>query len=264
MPDFNTDFGTDFDPDPDPDFDFTIRVRSAMVRAMGTGGCMAGKKRTGKQLDIDRLVDILTAACKQWQAPVITFIANRGASAFEVLVSTILSLRTKDEVTAQASARLFARARTPQQVLELGEQQVAGLIYPVGFYPTKAGRLVQISRILIDTYGGQVPSDLDKLLQLPGVGRKTANLVLVEGYGKEAVCVDTHVHRISNRLGYVHTRTAEQTEFALRAKLPRKHWIRFNELLVAFGQVVCRPVSPFCSRCPVSDMCPRIGVSRSR
>ena len=225
---------------------------------------MAGKKRARKQMDIDRLVRILAAAAGPWRAPVLTFIANRGATAFEVLVSTILSLRTKDEVTAQACARLFARARTPRQILELGEQPVARLIYPVGFYPTKAGRLVQISRILLETYDGQVPSDLDALLQLPGVGRKTANLVLVEGFGKDAVCVDTHVHRISNRIGYVQTRTAEETEFALRAKLPRKHWIRFNELLVAFGQVICRPVSPFCSRCPVSDMCPRIGVSRSR
>jgi endonuclease III len=217
-----------------------------------------------KKLDIDRFVGVLTAACAQWRAPVVTFIANRGGTPFEVLVSTLLSLRTKDEVTSRAAARLFARARTPEQVLALGEQEVARLIYPVGFYPTKARRLIEISRILLDDHHGRVPDTLQGLLALPGVGRKTANLVLVEGYGQEAICVDTHVHRISNRIGYVRTRTPEQTEMALRRKLPRRHWVRYNELLVAFGQVICRPVSPFCSRCPASDMCPRVGVSRSR
>ncbi len=220
--------------------------------------------RKKKRLDIDRFVETLAEAYKQWQAPIITFIANRGATPYEILVSTILSLRTKDEVTSRAAARLFDQARTPRQMLALGEKAIARLIYPVGFYPTKAERLVQISRILLDQYGGGVPDDMDALLQLPGVGRKTANLVLVEGFKKDAICVDTHVHRISNRIGYVATRTPEQTELALRDKLPRKHWIRYNELLVAFGQVVCRPVSPFCSRCPVSGMCLRVCVSRNR
>jgi endonuclease-3 len=216
------------------------------------------------KLDIDRFVATLADQYRQWRPPIITFIAQRGATPFEVLVSTLLSLRTKDEVTAQAAARLFAEARTPERLLALGEKKVAGLIYPVGFYPTKAKRLLQISRILLETHGGQVPDDLETLLTLPGVGRKTANLVLVEGYGKAAICVDTHVHRISNRIGYVRTKTATQTEATLRAKLPRRHWMRYNELLVAFGQVICRPVSPFCSRCPVADMCPRLGVMRSR
>jgi len=215
-------------------------------------------------LDIDRFTQVLTAAYAQWQAPIVTFIANRGGTAFEVLVSTPLSLRTKDEVTAGAAARLFSRARTPDQMLALGEQAVGRLIYPVGFYPTKAKRLIRISRILLDHHHGKVPDTLEGLLALPGVGRKTANLVLVEGYGQDAICVDTHVHRISNRIGYVRTRSPQQTETALRRKLPRRHWIRYNELLVAFGQVVCRPVSPFCSRCPVADMCPRVGVARSR
>ncbi|MFZ1986102.1 MAG: endonuclease III [Desulfatitalea sp.] len=219
--------------------------------------------RRGK-LDIDRFVAALTEAYVDWHAPIVTFIANRGATPFEVLVSTILSLRTKDEVTSSAAARLFAQARTPEQLLALGAQRVAQLIYPVGFYPTKAKRLMEISRILLADQGGKVPDTMDGLLALPGVGRKTANLVLVEGYGQDAICVDTHVHRISNRIGYVATKTPEQTEMALRAKLPRKHWIRYNELLVAFGQVVCRPVSPFCSRCPVAAMCPRIGVLKSR
>jgi endonuclease-3 len=217
-----------------------------------------------EKFNIDRFVERLTEAYARWKAPIITFIANRGATPFEVLVSTILSLRTKDEVTSAAAARLFEAARTPEEILALGEKKVAGLIYPVGFYPTKAKRLQAISRIIIDTYGGKVPDTIDELLKLPGVGRKTANLVLVEGYHKPAICVDTHVHRISNRIGYVETKNPEQTEMALREKLPAKHWIRYNELLVAFGQVLCRPVSPHCSRCPVDEMCPRIGVGKFR
>jgi endonuclease-3 len=215
-------------------------------------------------LDINWFVETLSKHYLKWQAPVITFIATKGASPFEILISTLLSLRTKDEVTVEASRRLLAQARTPEQILGLGENKISHLIYPVGFYPTKAKRLIQISQILIDQYGGRVPADLNKLLELPGVGRKTANLVLAEGFKMDAICVDTHVHRISNRIGYVQTKTPEQTEFSLRKKLPRKYWIHYNELLVAFGQVLCRPISPFCSKCPVTQVCPRIGVKRSR
>jgi endonuclease III len=217
-----------------------------------------------KKFDIDEFVALVAAGYNEWNPPIITFIANRGATPFEVLVSTILSLRTKDEVTAKAARRLFNEARTPEQILALGESAIADLIYPVGFYPTKAQRLTAISRIILNSHGGRVPDTIEALLKLPGVGRKTANLVLVEGFKKPAVCVDTHVHRISNRIGYVQTKTPDQTEMALRAKLPRKHWIRYNELLVAFGQVICRPVSPFCSKCPVAPMCPRVGVTKSR
>jgi endonuclease-3 len=222
---------------------------------------MVGRK---KQLDIDAFVDTIGDRYKDWNPPIITFIANRGATPFEVLVSTLLSLRTKDEVTSEAAKRLFGKAVTPRQILALGEHAIAKLIYPVGFYPTKAKRLMEISRIIIDTHAGRVPDTIEALLQLPGVGRKTANLVLVEGFKKKAICVDTHVHRISNRIGYVDTKNPDQTEMALRRKLPPRHWIRYNELLVAFGQVICRPVSPFCSKCPVADMCPRIGVRKHR
>jgi endonuclease III len=217
-----------------------------------------------KKLDIDRFLAALSEAYAHWRAPVITFIASRGAAPFEILVSTVLSLRTKDEVTAAAADRLFAEARTPEALLALGEKKVAGLIYPVGFYPTKAARLMQISCILLAQYQGAVPDDMDALLALPGVGRKTANLVLSEGFGQLAMCVDTHVHRISNRIGYVRSTNPKQTEMALRRKLPVCHWTRYNELLVAFGQVVCRPVSPFCSRCPIVEMCPKKGVVHSR
>ncbi len=217
-----------------------------------------------KKINIDQFVETLSQVYKSWQAPVITLLSNNGATPFEVLVSTLLSLRTKDEVTAVASARLFGCARTPRQILDLGDEELKQLIYPVGFYITKAQRLKQISTILLDRYDGHVPDALDTLLELPGVGRKTANLVLIEGFGKEGVCVDTHVHRISNRIGYVKTTHPDKTEMALRKKLPRKHWIRYNELLVAFGQVICRPISPFCSRCPVVKMCRQVGVDRTR
>ncbi len=220
--------------------------------------------KTKKRFDIDWFVETVAAHYQGWNPPIITFIANRGATPFEVLVSTLLSLRTKDEVTSEAAKRLFREAHTPEQILALGEQALAKLIYPVGFYPTKARRLIEISRIILEVHGGQVPDSIEVLLELPGVGRKTANLVLVEGFKKDAICVDTHVHRISNRIGYVRTKTPDQTEFVLRDQLPRKHWVRYNELLVAFGQVICRPVSPFCSKCPVEAMCPQVGVGKHR
>jgi endonuclease-3 len=214
--------------------------------------------------DIDRFVAAIESNYRDWNPPIITFIANRGATPFEVLVSTLLSLRTKDEVTGVAAQRLLAVARTPETMVALPAREIEALIYPVGFYPTKAKRLLSISRILLDHYGGKVPDTLEELTALPGVGRKTANLVLIEGFKIPAICVDTHVHRISNRIGYVKTKTPDKTELVLREKLPKRHWVRYNELLVAFGQVLCRPISPFCSRCPVADMCPTIGVDHHR
>jgi len=216
------------------------------------------------RFDIHRFMSVLKEQYQGWNAPSITLISISGASPFEILVSTILSLRTKDEVTTAAARRIFKKARTPEALVKLDEETIRQLIYPVGFYPTKATRLREISRILLEQFDGNVPDSIDELLKLPGVGRKTANLVLVEGFKKDAICVDTHVHRISNRLGYVHTKTPDKTEFALRKKLPRKYWIIYNEILVAFGQVICRPVSPYCSKCPVRDLCKKIGVGRSR
>jgi len=226
---------------------------------------MSRKPASGKKrFNMDRFMAIIDDHYPQWDVPIVSVIANRGGTPFEVLISTILSLRTKDEVTSAASARLFAVARTPEEMLAMTEEKIKSLIYPVGFYPTKAGRILKISRLILDHFHGQVPDTIDQLLTLPGVGRKTANLVLIEGFHKDAVCVDTHVHRISNRIGFVQTTSPDKTEFALREKLKRKYWIRYNEMLVAFGQAICRPVSPFCSRCPVHFMCPQIGVERSR
>ncbi|MDY6824784.1 MAG: endonuclease III [Thermodesulfobacteriota bacterium] len=201
---------------------------------------------------------------KTSRAPVITLIANRGADPFNILISTLLSLRTKDAVTYKASERLLEKAGTPAEMVKLSEKTIEKLIYPVGFYHTKAKRIKEVSRILLDRYEGRVPDNRDDLLALPGVGRKTANLVLIEGFDKPAICVDTHVHRVSNRTGIVRTKTPEQTEFALEKTLPKPHWKTYNELLVSFGQTICVPVSPFCSECPVQEQCPAIGVKRRR
>ncbi|MFQ3619529.1 MAG: endonuclease III [Spirochaetales bacterium] len=183
---------------------------------------------------------------------------------FRILVSTILSLRTKDKVTLEASVRLLAKAPNPEALLRLSESEIQTLIYPVGFYRIKAKNLKEISRRLLAQFGGQVPRQKEALLTLPGVGQKTANLVLNLGFGIPAICVDTHVHRISNRLGWVCTRTPEQTEQALMQILPQEFWIPLNEILVAYGQQVCTPQSPFCSTCPLSTECPKKGVKRHR
>lgn len=213
---------------------------------------------------IGEVVRALRSACRGWGEPVVERIGKEGRDPFKVLISCVLSLRTKDEVTDAASSRLFARASTPQQILSLTEAQIRRLIYPVGFYRTKAKRLRQICQHLIGRFRGKVPDSMEELLTLPGVGRKTANLVLAAGFGEPAICVDVHVHRISNRLGYVRTRDPLETEMALRRKLPRRYWISYNALLVRFGQKLCRPVSPWCSRCPVRGRCARVGVTTSR
>ncbi len=214
--------------------------------------------------NIGRVLGMLRKEAAGWDVPVVTLTAVSSKSPFRVLISTVLSLRTKDETTAEASARLFCEASTPQSVLELGEKRVRDLIYPVGFYRVKAQNIIGICEKLINKYDGRVPDSLDELLKFRGVGRKTANLVLSLGYGKPAICVDIHVHRISNRWGYVDTKGPYETEMALREKLPRGYWIEYNSLLVALGQQICRPLSPICSRCPVSGYCPKRGVSRSR
>lgn len=190
--------------------------------------------------------------------------AERSRDPFRVLISTLISLRTKDEVTLAASRRLYALADTPQTLSRLSESAVAEAIYPAGFYKTKARTILAVSSELLSRYQGRVPRTLDELLTFKGVGRKTANLVLTQGFGLPGICVDTHVHRISNRFGVIRTRDPEATEFALRDVLPGRHWIIYNDLLVAFGQNVCRPVSPRCSECPVARLCRRVGVTHSR
>ena len=190
--------------------------------------------------------------------------ADRRRDPFRVLIACLLSLRTKDETTGPAAERLFALADTPAVMLRLPAPAIERAIFPVGFYRTKARVILGVCRDLLEHFGSRVPDTIDELLTLKGVGRKTANLVVTVGFGKPGICVDIHVHRISNRLGYVRTRTPEKTEVALRACLPRRYWIGYNDLLVSFGQNVCAPISPKCSICPVRGLCPRVGVTRSR
>jgi len=212
---------------------------------------------------IDDIVTILKRENKKYIVPIVT-IVSMTKSPFMVLISCILSLRTKDKVTAEASNRLFKLADNPEKMLGLSIKSIEKAIYPVGFYKTKAKRIKEICRVLLDDYEGVVPNEIDELLKLKGVGRKTANLTVTLGYGKLGICVDTHVHRISNRLGLVKTKTPEQTEFDLRKKLPKKHWLIYNDLLVTYGQNLCVPISPWCSKCRIFKYCKRVGVKKSR
>jgi len=214
--------------------------------------------------DITQVVKILKGSVKSLPDPSVTLVGKRWKSPFLVLISCVLSLRTKDEVTLPASERLFGLAQDPQGILKLSTDKIEKIIYPVGFYKTKARSIKSICQDIIEKFGGQVPDTIDELLTLHGVGRKTANLVMTEGFNKLGVCVDTHVHRISNRLGYVRTKTPEETEWALRKKLPKKFWKEYNALLVVWGQNVCKPISPFCSRCPVGKICQKAGVATRR
>jgi len=214
--------------------------------------------------NISRVIALIQKHNEQYQVPAVTLVARNHHSPWHVLVSTIISLRTKDEVTSKAAERLFRKAPNPKKLLTLSEKEIGKLIYPAGFYKTKAKTIKDVTRIIEQQYGGRVPDEIDELVKLKGVGRKTANLVLIEGYGKDAMCIDTHVHRISNRFGYVKTKTPDETEMALREKMPRKYWKGYNELLVTFGQNHCAPISPRCSTCPVSEFCARVGVGRSR
>lgn len=203
-------------------------------------------------------------AISAWEPAVVGKIAEESRDPFRVLISCILSQQTKDHVTGEASERLYRLADRPDTILALSERQIAQAIYPVSFYKTKARTLRTVCHDLLTRFGGRAPDTIETLLTLPGVGRKTANLVVTVGYGKFGICVDTHVHRISNRWGYVNTKTPEQTEMALRLKLPKRHWIYYNDLLVPFGQHLCRPISPFCSRCPVERWCAKVGVTAHR
>jgi endonuclease-3 len=212
-----------------------------------------------------RVIARLKARLPEWNPTALAEVAEKTErDPFRILIACLLSLRTKDETTGPAAERLFALADTPEGLLRLPLRRIERTIFPVGFYRTKARVIHSVCRDLIERFRGKVPADLDALLTFPGVGRKTANLVVTMGFHLPGICVDTHVHRISNRLGFVRTKTPERTEWALRTRLPKRHWIELNDLLVSFGQNVCQPVSPKCSRCPVSDLCHRVGVTRSR
>lgn len=213
--------------------------------------------------DLQKVITTIKRVNRAFKEPTVTTVA-RGRDPFKVLISCLLSLRTKDNVTSAASERLFRLADTPDAMLKLETLDIQGAIYPVGFYRTKSARIKEICRALIEEYGRNVPDDIDTLLKLPGVGRKTANLVVTLGYGKPGICVDTHVHRITNRWGYVRTETPVETEFALRKILPKKYWLIINDVLVTYGQNTCTPVLPKCSICKVYWYCKREGVKKHR
>jgi endonuclease-3 len=218
-----------------------------------------------RQDQITAALRILKREILQWEEPVLGVVARESnRDPFRILISCLLSLRTKDKTTNEASVRLYALAHQPATMLVLPLRKIERAIYPVGFYRTKAKSIHAICRRLLEVYGGTVPESIDELVTLSGVGRKTANLVVTVAYGKPGICVDIHVHRISNRWGYVRTKTPEDTEQALRRKLPAQHWITFNDLLVPYGQHLCQPVSPFCSKCKITEYCDRVGVTRSR
>ena len=217
-----------------------------------------------KNEEIHAVIRILRREVPKWETPIVTLMAETYGSPFRVLISCILSLRTQDATTAKASHRLFALADTPQKMVKLTAKTIEKAIFPVGFYRTKAKAIREICKLLLRDYSGKVPDDIDELLKFKGVGRKTANLVVTLGYQKPGICVDTHVHRISNRWGYIRTKNPHETEFALREKLPKQYWIEYNDLLVSFGQHLCRPISPLCSQCPVEKYCAKVGVTLHR
>jgi endonuclease-3 len=215
---------------------------------------------------IDIIFNLLKQQMAEYGQPIISQKKqNIPDTPFVTLISCLLSLRTKDEVTEKASQRLLTKYHTPQKILQLTEKQIETMIYPVGFYKTKARRIKEISKTLLEKYQGKVPDEFDELLTLKGVGRKTANIVMVYGHKKHGYLpIDTHCHRIPNRLGWIKTHSPEDTESALKKILPSKYWDDFNDFFVTFGQKICVPISPFCSRCPIEQYCKKVGVSTSR
>jgi len=214
--------------------------------------------------NIGQSIRLVRREVKRWREPVMERTVKKKRDPFRVLIGCLLSLRTKDAVTDEASARLFARADTPESMIRLRAATIEKAIYPVGFYRNKTKQIRGICRVLLDEHGGEVPKSIDELVKLKGVGRKTANLVVTRGHDLPGICVDIHVHRISNRWGYVKTKNPDATEAALREKLPRRHWKSFNGMLVTYGQNLCRPVSPFCSHCPLAHLCAQTDVDRHR
>jgi len=214
--------------------------------------------------DFARVTSALKKHAEKVDVPVVTLMAMQGKSPYKVLFTTILSARTKDQTTLAAATRLFAKAPTLDTLCQLSEEQISELIYPVGFYKTKAKNIVKTAEVLQQEFSGQVPKTVEALVQLPGVGRKTATLVVAECFATSAICVDTHVHRISNRLGIVKSKSPADTEQDLMRVLPKKYWRVWNPLLVAYGQSLCTPISPKCSQCPIRAHCKRVGVTSSR
>ena len=215
---------------------------------------------------IDTIFSLLKKQMTKYRQPIVSQKKqNIPDTPFVTLISCLLSLRTKDEVTEKASQQLLTKYHTPQKILQLTEKQIETMIYPVGFYKTKARRIKEISKTLLEKYQGKVPDEFDELLTLKGVGRKTANIVMVYGHKKHGYLpIDTHCHRIPNRLGWIRTHSPEDTESVLKKILPPEYWDDFNDLFVTFGQKICVPISPLCSRCSIEQYCKKVGVLTSR
>lgn len=216
---------------------------------------------------VEEIFSLLKRKLKNYKSPVLSKKKWNlvKQTPFTSLISCILSLRTKDEITEQASIRLLRDYGTPEKIIELSEEKIQSLIYPVGFYKTKSKRIKEISKTIIERYSGKVPNDFDELMKLKGVGRKTANIVMVYGHKRHGYLpIDTHCHRIPNRLGWIKTKTPEETELELKKILPIKYWDDFNDMFVQFGQTICLPISPFCSKCPIERYCRRISVKKNR
>lgn len=216
--------------------------------------------------NIDKIFSLLKQQLGAYTQPIVSRKKKQiPDTPFVTLISCLLSLRTKDEVTAQASRKLLTTYNTPEKIMRVTQKQIETLIYPVGFYKTKAKRIREISQVLLEKYHGKVPDEFEELLTLKGVGRKTANIVMVYGHKKHGyIPIDTHCHRIPNRLGWIKTKSPEDTEYALKKFLPSEYWSDFNDLFVTFGQTICVPISPFCSRCAIERYCKKVGVSISR
>lgn len=212
------------------------------------------------KFDIDAVMQELEKHFHQVKTPVVDFIQAKTKDPFKVLVATILSARTKDETTTKAVTELFKVVHKANDLDKLSTAELDSIIRQVGFHNDKTKHLKQLPQVLRDRFGGQVPAEIDDLLQLPGVGRKTANLVRAVAFGLPAICVDVHVHRISNRWGYIKTKNPLESEMALRKILPEQHWLTYNSYVVAFGQNLCYPRKPRCSTCPIYQYCQRIGV----
>lgn len=211
--------------------------------------------------DIDQVMELLGQHFNRVQTPVVDLIQVQGGSPFKILVATILSARTKDETTSRVVAELFERISVPDDLDKISAEELDRIIFQVGFHNTKTKHLKELPKVLREKFGGEIPSEIDDLIQLPGVGRKTANLVRAVAFSLPAICVDVHVHRICNRWGYIKTKNPLETEMALRKKLPAQHWLDINSYVVAFGQSLCKPRKPDCDICPIFQYCKRIGVS---
>ena len=204
-------------------------------------------------INIDKIVEILQSA-NQPRSEFVNLMETFH-NPYLVLIACILSLRTNDKTTYPATLRMLELAKTPQEMMNISEDDLANAIYPVGFYKNKAKQIIELSKTIVEKLNGKVPDTIENLIKFNGVGRKTANLVLAKGFGIPAICVDVHVHRIFNRIGYVNTKTPDETEFALREKLPQKYWLDINTLMVTHGQNVCKPTKPKCDECPIREYC---------